>query len=97
MSLFYRQQIAYNIFFFFLFIWVLVKIISLILSRQSLGGVKTVPREKPPHHPQAELRLSLMWPKLGSNPQQCDDERFRALKISSLNNSAALFFYYRVL
>ena len=37
---------------------------------------------------QAELGLSHMWPELGSNPQWCDDERFRALKISVLNHSA---------
>ena len=32
--------------------------------------------------------LSHMWPKLGSNPQQWDDERFRVLKIGGLNHSA---------
>ena len=44
--------------------------------------------EKPPDHPQAELGLSHMWPKLGSNPQWWDDEWFRVLKISILNHSA---------
>ena len=46
------------------------------------------PREKPPDHPHAELGLSHMWPKRGSNPQRWDDERFRALKISDLNHLA---------
>ena len=46
------------------------------------------PQEKTPDHPQAELGLTHMWPKLGSNPQQWDDQRFRALKISGLNHSA---------
>ena len=36
---------------------------------QLLCGAKTGdPREKPPDHPQAELRLSHMRPELGSNP-----------------------------
>ena len=30
----------------------------------------------------------LTWPELGSNPNRWDDERFRALKISTLNHSA---------
>ena len=30
---------------------------------QSLGGGKTDPREKPPEHPQAELRQSHMEPR----------------------------------
>ena len=56
---------------------------------QSLGGAKTGdPREKPLDRPQAELGLSHMWPELGWNPQQWDDERFRALKISILNHMA---------
>ena len=56
---------------------------------QSLGGVKTGdPQEKPRDHPQAELGLSHMWPELGWNPQQWDDEQFRALKISRLNHPA---------
>ena len=56
---------------------------------QSLGGAKTGDsREKPPDNPQAELGLSHMWPERGSNPQQWDDKRFRALKISGLNHSA---------
>ena len=50
-----------------------------------LGGLKTDPLEKPSDHPQAELGLSHMGPELGSNPQRWDDERFRALKVSSLN------------
>ena len=29
-----------------------------------------------------------MWPELGSNPEQWDDEQLRALKISVLNHSA---------
>ena len=56
---------------------------------QSLGGAKKGDlREKQPDHPQAQLVLSHMWPKLGSNLQRWDDKRFRALKISSLNHSA---------
>ena len=40
-----------------------------------LGGVKMGdPREKTPDHQQAELGLSHMFPKLGSNQQQWDDE-----------------------
>ena len=67
---------------FFFFIWVLqpVKIISLILSRQSYGVAKMGDlQEKPPDHPQAEL---------GSNPLWWDDKRFRALMLSVLNHSA---------
>ena len=45
-----------------------VKIISLILSRQSLDAAKTGdPQNKPPGHPQAELGLSHMWPQLEWN------------------------------
>ena len=56
---------------------------------QLLGGAKKGdPREKPPDHPQAELGLSHMWPKLGSNPQWWDDKQFRALMISVPNNLA---------
>ena len=56
---------------------------------QSFGGEKTGdPWEKTPDHMQAELGLYYMWPELGLNPQQWDDERFRALKISGLNHSA---------
>ena len=56
---------------------------------QSVGGAKMGdPWEKPPEHPQAELGLSHMWPELGSNPQRWADQRFRALKISGINNSA---------
>ena len=56
---------------------------------QSTGGVKTGdPWQKPPDHMQAELGLSYMWPELGSNPQQWDDEKFRVLKISGLSHSA---------
>ena len=59
------------------------------VPRQSFGGTKTGdPWEKPPDHPQVEHGLSHMWLELGSNPQQWDDERFRALKISVLNHSA---------
>ena len=58
-------------------------------SSQSLGGAKMgYLWEKPPDHLQAELGLSNMWPKQGSNPQWWDDERFRALKISGLHHSA---------
>ena len=55
---------------------------------QSLGGEKMGdPREKTPDHPQAELGLSqVIWARL--NPQQWDDEQFRALKISRLNHLA---------
>ena len=54
------------------------------------GGAKTGdPWEKTPDHPQAELDLCHMWPELGSNPQWWDDRRFRVLKISDLNHSAA--------
>ena len=59
-----------------------VKIISLISSQKW-----EIPWEKPPEHPQAELGLSQMWPKVGSNPQRWDGERFRALKISVHNLS----------
>ena len=45
-------------------------------------------RDKIPDHLQAELSLSHMWPELGWNPQQWDDEPFRGLKISVLNHSA---------
>ena len=48
-------------------------------------GVHQVPEKKTLDHLQAELGLSHMLPELGSNPQQWDDERFRALKISGLN------------
>ena len=45
---------------------------------QLLGGAKMGdPREKTPEHPQAELGLSHMWPKLDWNLQQWDDERFK--------------------
>ena len=45
---------------------------------QWLGGAKTGDiREKTPNHLQAE-------PKLGSNPQWWDNERFRALKMGAL-------------
>ena len=53
---------------------------------QSLGGAKTGDPQK--NHLQAELGLSHMWPKIGTNPQRWDDERFSALKISGLNCSA---------
>ena len=60
-----------------------------VKASQSVGGAKTGdPREKTPDHPQAELGSSRMWPELGSNPQRWDDERLRAIKISSLNHSA---------
>ena len=56
---------------------------------QSFGGAKTGdPWEKNPDHTQAELGLYHMWPELGSNPQQRDDEPLSALKISSLNHLA---------
>ena len=45
------------------------------------------PWEKPPDL-YAELGLPQMWPKLGSKPQQWDDERFWVLKISIFNHSA---------
>ena len=45
-------------------------------------------REKSPVHPQEELGLSHMWPELGLNTQRRDEERFRALNIRVLNNSA---------
>ena len=52
---------------------------------QSLCGAKTGdPREKTPDHPQTELGLSHIWPKLGTNLQRWDDEWLRVLKISSL-------------
>ena len=38
--------------------------------------------------PQAELGFSHIWPKLGSNQQWWDDERFKALNISVRNHSA---------
>ena len=46
------------------------------------------PRENTPDYPQAELGSSPMWLELGSNPQWWDDKRFRALKISDLDNLA---------
>ena len=53
------------------------------------GVAKTgYPWEKTPDYPQAELGLSHMWPKLGLNPQRWDDERFKVLTISSLNDWA---------
>ena len=56
---------------------------------KSLGGAKIGdPQEKPPDCQQAEFGLSHMWPVLGSNIQQWDEKRFRALKISGLNHSA---------
>ena len=56
---------------------------------QTQGGTKKwYPTGKPPDHLQAELGLSHTWPKLGSNPQQWDDKRFRTLKIRVLNHSA---------
>ena len=54
----------------------------------AMWGEKGDPQAKTPDHTQAELGLSHMWPAWGSNPQRWDDERFRALKISSLNHSA---------
>ena len=65
-----------------------------------LGGAKMGdPQEKTPDHQQAELGLSHMFPKLGSNQQQWDDEWFRALKISYLNHWAtgAVFCCFRTL
>ena len=58
---------------------------SIIFIRWGKTGA---PQEKQPDHLQAELSLFHMRPKLGSNPQQWDDERLRALKISILNHSA---------
>ena len=41
---------------------------------QSLGGAKMGgPQEKPHDHQQADLGLSHMWPELGLNTQQWDD------------------------
>ena len=74
------------------FIWILLhsKIISLILSQVSLGGVKIGdPRGKTPDTLQAELGFSHIWPELGLNPVWWDDERFRAPKISILSNHSA--------
>ena len=53
-----------------------------------MGQKREIPKKKTPDHLQAELGLSHMLPELGLNPQRLDDERFRVLKISSLNLSA---------
>ena len=85
----HKKQISQSGLEFFFFIWVLwpVKIISLILNGVShkVGRQQEIPKKK---HPQAELGLIHMWPELGLNPQQWDEERVRALKISILNHSA---------
>ena len=41
-----------------------------------------------PDHLQAEVGLSHMWPELGSNQQRWDENQFRVLKISVLNQSS---------
>ena len=46
------------------------------------------PWEKPPDPAEAELDLSHMWPKTGSNPHHRDDKQFRVVKISVFNHSA---------
>ena len=49
------------IYFILFYLGLSVKIIALILGRESLGGAKTGdPREKSPDHPEAELGLSHM-------------------------------------
>ena len=77
-------------FFSFYFIRVLrpVKIISLILSRvnRKVGRKREIPEKN--HLITRKQNLAcLTWPKLGSNPERWDDERFRALKISDHNHS----------
>ena len=63
---------------------------------QSIGGAKMGdPREKTPYHPQAELGLSHMWPKQGSNLQRWDVKWFRVLKSSVLNHSTMGAAYWR--
>ena len=71
-----------------MFIWVLrpVKIISIILSRESVGVVKMgIPREKPLD--QAELGLSHMWPQLGSNQQRWHDRMIYSARLASEGDS----------
>ena len=80
-----------NSFRYFFFIGVLqpVKIISLILGRvnhEVLGKREISERNQLITSKQNLARL--MWREIGSNTQQWDDERFRALKISILKNSA---------
>ena len=61
-----------------------VKMISLIMNRvnHKVGQKREIPEKK---H-MTTHKQNLAWPER-SNPQQWDDERFRALKISILNHS----------
>ena len=63
------------------FLWPFT-ILSLISNPANckVGQKRKIPEKKTPD--QTELGLSQMWPELGSNPQQWDDQWFRALKIS---------------
>ena len=76
----------YFYFLFFLFFFFRpVKIISLILSRANhkVGRKREIPQQN-----HLTTRMQNLATRARLEPQRCDDERFRALKISSLNHSA---------
>ena len=65
-----QQHVTFLVFFFYLGFMARQDYSTHFELSQLLGGAKTEdPKEKPSDHLQAELGLSDMCPKLGSNPQ----------------------------